>query len=306
MGVYKKGDFTHNTNEASNVQLAEKQQDMVAKPEPANTPVVANASKNAKPQKEKTHGLKHKDVNAGQKSFADGLNAYKIIWVFVFGCVFGVIFETFYVYLTEGEWMRRSGMLYGPFNQIYGMGAVLFTVLLYRMRNKNAFLIFAFSAIIGGAFEYLCSWVQQLAFGSVSWEYSSMKGSIGGRTNILYVFGWGLLGMIFIKHFWPFISELIERIPNELDIKNPGSSKVLRITGKSLSIVVAVFLAADLLLSGAAVYRAGRRAEGAPATNVVAQWLDETYPDEVIAEKYPSMDFVGRLNTSNADLSDDA
>lgn len=222
--------------------------------------------------------LKHKDVNNGKISFAAGLNFYKLVWIFAIGCVIGVVVETLFVYFTTGVWMRRSGMLYGPFNQIYGLGAVLFSVLLYRFRNKNAFIIFMASAVIGLLFEYICSWVQEIVFGSTSWNYEDIPTNIGGRINLFYGVGWGVLGLIFIMHFWPFMSELIERIPNTY--------------GKILTIAVAVFLAVDLGLSAIAVVRQSQRVSGIPATNAVEKWLDATYPDEVMKEKYPSMQFV--------------
>lgn len=226
---------------------------------------------------------KHKDVNNGQQSFASGINIYKILWVFIFGCVFGVVFETLYVFSQTGVWMRRSGMLYGPFNQVYGLGAVLFTLLLYRYRKKNSFVIFLAAGVTGLIFEYVCSWVQELIFGSVSWEYSGYATNIGGRTNLLYGVGWGLLGMLFITHFWPWASEMIERIPNTV--------------GKPLTIVVSVLLALNLALSGAAVFRQNQRLHNVPANTAIARWLDNTYPDDVMAEKYPSMQFVDQEDT---------
>lgn len=230
-----------------------------------------------KPAKKKDHVWKHKNVNGREKSFASGLNGYKLIWVFLVGSFIGVLFETFYVHHMEGVWMRRSGMLYGPFNQIYGMGAVLFSVVLYRFRNKNALLIFFASALMGGTFEYLSNWGQELLFGSVSWEYSKMPMNIGGRTNVFYMFGWGIMGVLFIMHIWPFLSEMIERIPNKI--------------GKPLTLVLAVIIGLDLLLSGMAVLRESQRKMGEPATNVVEVWLDKTYPDNLMKEKYPSMQF---------------
>ena len=261
------------------------------------TPKTGQAQRKAK--KELWH---HKDVNKGKESFASGLNAYKIIWVFILGCLIGVVFETLFVYFMTGDWMRRSGMLYGPFNQIYGMGAVLFTLLLYRFRKSNAFIIFLVSAIVGGIFEYIASWVQQVVFGSVSWEYSDLPTNIGGRTNLFYAAGWGLMGLIFITHLWPFLSEIIERIPNKMIFKGKRSGNVLILTGKSLTIAFAVFLVLDLALSGAAVFRAGRRAEGIAETNAMDRWLDEKYPDDVMAEKYPSMEFVERFGGNNSEL----
>lgn len=232
-----------------------------------------------------------KDVNNGEKSFACGLNIYKIIWVFIIGCVIGVVFETLYVYFMEHLWIRSSGMLYGPFNQIYGIGAVLFVVALYRFRKKNAAVIFLASAVIGSVFEYACSWVQQLVFGSVSWEYSDIPTNIGGRTNLFYALGWGILGLIFITHTWPFLSEMIERIPNRFDSR---IGRRLNLTGKGVTITFAVLLAANLVLSGIVVFRAGRRHEGIAANNALWRWVDSVYPDSVMAEKYPSLEFVKR------------
>lgn len=246
-------------------------------------------------EKKKRRMWHHKDVNNGQESFASGLNVYKLIWVFILGSFIGVVFESLYVFFMDGEWMRRSGMLYGPFNQIYGMGAVLFTLVLYRFRKKNAFLIFIAAALIGGVFEFVCSWAQQVIFGSVSWEYSDMPANIGGRTNLFYMAGWGFMGLMFITHFWPWMSEMIERIPNTMMFKGKRSGNMLVLTGKTLTIVFAVFLAVDLALSGLAVWRAGERDAGKPPTNFVTQWVDETYPDAVMAEKYPSMEFVDRF-----------
>ena len=254
----------------------------------------AQETNGATPENEKTkkkkkpeHWWKHKNVNGGETSFASGLNIYKIIWIFIVGSFIGVLFETFYVHHMEGVWMRRSGMLYGPFNQIYGMGAVLFSVALYRFRHKSALIIFFASALIGGFFEYVCSWVQEIMFGSVSWEYSEMPMNIGGRTNVFYMFGWGIMGVIFIMHIWPFLSEMIERIPNKI--------------GKPLTVVLTVLLAVDLLLSGMAVFRENQRKTGVPATNAVEEWLDKTYPDSLLKEKYPSMQFKSEQTPNPAE-----
>lgn len=235
------------------------------------------AKKTKKAKKVKKRFYKHVDVNNGVESFASGLNIYKILWVFIIGCVIGVVVESFYVYAVTGEWMRRSGMLYGPFNQVSGFGAVLFTLLLYRYRDQNNFIIFLASGVMGLAFEFVCSWVQEKMFGSVSWEYSDMAMNIGGRTNLLYGAGWGLMGLIFITVFWPWMSEMIERIPNKV--------------GKPLTWVISIALAVNLSLSALAVFREGERKAGVPATNAVTRWLDATYPDEVMQEKYPSMQF---------------
>lgn len=238
---------------------------------------VETALKDVEPKKKKRRWYKHKNVNGGEKSFAAGLNIYKILWVFIFGSVIGVVWETFYYYFGTGIWERRCGLLYGPFNQVYGLGAVLFTVVLYRYRKKNGAIIFLASALLGMAFEYACSWAQEIVFSSTSWNYSDKPFNLGGRINLEFGLGWGIMGLIFLTHFWPWMSEMIERIPNTI--------------GKTLTVIISVFLVVDVVLSAAAVYREGERIKGYAPANFVEAWLDDAYPNAYMAKKYPSMTF---------------
>jgi len=83
-------------------------------------------------------------------------------------------------------------MLYGPFSQIYGFGAVIMVLLLTPLSLKGKSWLFCGSAVVGGLFEVVCSLVQEAFFGSVSWQYSGQAFSLfGGRTSLIYMFFWG-------------------------------------------------------------------------------------------------------------------
>lgn len=220
--------------------------------------------------------IKNKYIENPQ-GFAAGINFYKIVWVFFIGCVIGYAVEMLYAYAQKGMWINRQGLIYGPFNQIYGMGMVLCAVALYRLRNANAAVIFGISAILGSVFEYLCSFAQELAFGCVSWEYSHTPANIGGRTNLFFALCWGMLGMVFIRNFYPYMCKWVEKIPNKI--------------GKPLTIVIAVVLSIDILISALAVARQGQRVRDVPPLTVVGELLDKYYPDEYMAKVYPSMQF---------------
>lgn len=224
------------------------------------------------------HHFSHKDVNHGQKSFMDGLSIYNLIWVFISASIIGVYSEMIITLLRDGIIVSRTGVLYGPFNQVYGFGAILLTLLLYKFRNRNILIIILISMVIGMAFEYSCSWIQEMFFGSTSWNYSHMAGNIGGRTNLLYGIGWGVAGYFYICHFWPWMTEMVGRIPNRI--------------GRLITITIAILLALDMSLSASAVWRENDRSKGIAATNTIERWLDETYPDEVMAKKYPNMNFT--------------
>lgn len=141
------------------------------------------------------------------------LNFFNIFWTFVVCSVIGLGIELAFYALTSGGYQDRAGLLFGPFSPIYGFGAVLMTLALNGIRNKNPLLIFLLSAVIGGAFEYLVSWFMQYAFGITAWDYTGTFLSIDGRTNGFFMACWGLLGVAWVKLLMPGIFKLIHLIP---------------------------------------------------------------------------------------------
>ena len=131
--------------------------------------------------------------------FAHGVNFYKLCWVFFICCFLGVVIETIFCFIASGRLSQRTGLVWGPFNLIYGFGAVLLTISLQRLRGKNDRYIFVGGAIIGGAFEYFCSWLQETVTGTVSWDYSGMPFNLNGRINLLYCIFWGVLALVWVK-----------------------------------------------------------------------------------------------------------
>lgn len=214
-------------------------------------------------------------------SFAHGLNSYKLFWIFLSGSVIGFVVETLWCYARLGFFESRQGLLYGPFTPVYGLGALLFTIALYRFRHRNSWIIFFSSMVLGGALEYVCSFLQEKLFGTVSWEYSNSALNLHGRTNLTYSVFWGVLGLIFIKHTLPSLTRWIEKIPSQLGI--------------ILTRVLLVFMAINIVLSGMAVKRQSLRQEGVPAAGPISQWLDRNYTDEYLKQVYPNMQHAQSL-----------
>lgn len=231
--------------------------------------------------------FKHRDVNGGETSFAKGLNPYKLIWVFIIGSVIGCMYEGIFCFFLYGDWMRRSGMLIGDFSQIYGLGAVMFVLMAYALRKQNKLTFFLAVSLMGGIYEYVCGVIQKNVFGSVSWNYSEIPGSIGEHANVFIALTWGLMGFMFISYVLPNLSEIIERIPNKLTVRSKRIS-----FGKPITIIVTVFLIANLGITCLSQYRAYERQQGIPTKNSFSEWLDNTYPDEILDEKFPNWTYV--------------
>lgn len=232
--------------------------------------------------RETVRRLKSKTVSTAREINpfqAQGISFHKLVWVFAIGSVLGYLIETVWCLIRHGVIESRQGMIYGPFNQVYGFGAVLMVLLLRPFAKKNDRWLFLGGALVGGGFEWVCSWLQEKNFGTVSWEYSNQPFSLGGgRTSLLYMFFWGILGVVYMKSIYPRLSRVIGRIP-----RRPG---IL------FSWILAVGLSANMLVSALAVSRWSERQQGIPAENAVADFLDNRYPNEMLAEIYPNMQVV--------------
>ncbi len=202
--------------------------------------------------------------------FAEGLSWKKIFWIFIIGCVFGCVLETLIHFLTQGDFVSRKGLIYGPLNPVYGLGAAGFTISLYK--RKNIIVIFIIAAILGGFFEYTCSFIQEYLFGTVSWDYSNRPFNIQGRTCLKYMIYWGLLGVLFIKIVYPFLSKYIEKIPINL--------------GNAITVFMIIFIIIDCTISIAASHRQWERKEGIKPNNQIEIFIDEKYPDERLDKIY--------------------
>ncbi|MCI8440254.1 MAG: putative ABC transporter permease [Oscillospiraceae bacterium] len=201
-----------------------------------------------------------------QKHFAQGIGLYKVLLLFAAGCVGGVVVEMFWSLATRGHVEIRSGMVYGPFNAVYGIGAVVLTVCLYQFRNRGAIWSFLGGFLVGSVVEYGCSWIQEALFGSRSWDYSSMPLNLNGRICVTYSLFWGLLGVLWIKDLYPRMAKWILKIPNRI--------------GKPVTWVLTAFLIVNGAVSCVAVSRWSERAAGLPADSAFWELIDERFPDE--------------------------
>ncbi len=213
-----------------------------------------------------------------ESRFAEGCGFYKQAWLFLIGSFFGDIVETVFCRFSLGSWMSRSSVVYGPFSIVWGIACSLLTAFLYRYRDRNDRFIFVYGTIVGGTYEYVCSVFTEYVFGTVFWNYSKIPFNLGGRINLLYCFFWGIVAVFWVKGAYPFLSHWIEKIPKKI--------------GPALTWVLIVLMAGDILISAMALGRYSQRQHGIEAPNVVAEFIDEHFPDERMAKIYPKARIV--------------
>jgi len=211
-------------------------------------------------------------------SYAYALSVYKLIWLFMIGSFAGYLLETGWYYMIRGHFVNRQGLVIGPLSPIYGVAAVGITILLYRIRHINALHIIIFAGLSGGVFEFMCSILQEKVLGTRSWDYIHTPFNINGRTCLKFMLIWGILGMIFIRNTYPFLSRYIEKIPEKI--------------GKVFAIIIVVFMLFDCGLSLGASLRQKERREGIPATNAIESFFDSYYTDQKLSEIYTEVKIV--------------
>lgn len=141
----------------------------------------------------------------------NSVDYHMIIWYFLIFSILGLILETVYGYLTMGKWESRKGLVIGPFCPIYGVGAVIFILLLTRYQDSKTKL-FVLGAFLGTIIEYVLSYGLEALYGNRFWDYSYTKYHLNGRVSLTYSVFWGLLAVILIKVFKPWIDKQVQKI----------------------------------------------------------------------------------------------
>ena len=227
----------------------------------------------------------HKEEKAHHRQlvaeFLDGLKItwYQVVVIFAVGSVAGLILEQVWMFVTEGLTERRYGLVWGPFSPLYGVGALLLTLLCFELRKHGAksWQIFLTGMIVGGGLEQITGWGMETLMGATSWDYSNVPGCITKWVAWPFLFFWGALGLIWAKAVMP---ELLYRIGA------PTRKRQVVFVG-----ILAVYLAFDIFMTLACFERVGARERGIPPHGAFEEWVDTKYSDEFVANRFQNMVF---------------
>lgn len=221
--------------------------------------------------------------NKDKKTFASGMCFSKMYIIFVIGSFLGVIYEEIIGFIKHHHiygtwyWETRQGVIYGPFNPLYG-AAIVFIILLLGKKKRHPAKTFLYGALLGGAIEYIISFLMELVLGARSWDYYGRPLNINGRTTIPYMLFWGLAVMILVHLVYPYISKWIEKLPVKF--------------GNILVKFLVVFMTINMVVSWTALGRQTLRHKGYEPFTIVGKFYDKVYTDEYLEKVYANMKFV--------------
>lgn len=144
-----------------------------------------------------------------------------MIWwnTFILYSLLGHFLETFFY--PTGE----SGILYGPWTPIYGIGVsiiLLFSLFFNKKIKwtgwKKFISFFLFGAIFLSFIEWCGGMLIEWIFHTTFWNYSHLTLSIGKYAAVEMGFVWGLGSILVIYGLQPVIRKIVVKIPLWLTI----------------------------------------------------------------------------------------
>jgi uncharacterized membrane protein len=139
--------------------------------------------------------------------------------------------NTFLFYSIIGHFIENifytkidSGILYGYWSCVYGIGALIILVINYfickKYKNKlfRPIMLFIFSFFILGFFELVSGYILEETFGRVFWNYSDDLFSIFKYTSLKMMFIWGFSSVLFIYVIHPYMNLIIKKIPKSISL----------------------------------------------------------------------------------------
>lgn len=134
-----------------------------------------------------------------------------LLILFVFGGLFGFIYEEIFYRIDLGYFVKR-GTTFGPWIPIYGFGA-MFIVLSTERIKKHPVLVFFIAAVVSGVLEFATGYFLFNRYGVRLWDYNVEIwnwGNVGGyicARSVLF-FGVSALFLQYVVHpivkYWAY------------------------------------------------------------------------------------------------------
>lgn len=152
------------------------------------------------------------------------------IYFFFLGSIGGFLWEVA-IFLYRDKTFANRGFLYGPWLPVYGIGAVLFYLLLGCRRKKiHPAGVFFLSAAIGTGLELLIGWFLDAFWNLRYWDYSGYPFHFHGYICLYAAVGFGIAGVLWICVLEAPLTRLWKRLSPKvrLGLNTPASVALCR------------------------------------------------------------------------------
>lgn len=109
----------------------------------------------------------------------------------------------------------NQGFFIGPYLPIYGSGGICVIILLRRF-HKKPIITFFLSMGICVIIEYSTSYILELIYHKLWWDYSNLFLNLNGRIALIQTLLFGGFCLILNYFLAPFLNKQIIKLPNKL------------------------------------------------------------------------------------------
>lgn len=138
---------------------------------------------------------------------------FQLVYLFFVASIGGFLWEVL-LFLAKDNTFFNRGFLYGPWLPIYGVGAVLFYILLGSKRHPLT--VFLFSLLLGSALEYVIGWFLDSIWGLRYWDYRSYPLQLNGYICLWSALGFGIAGTIWVCFLAGLLLKIWSYIPQKI------------------------------------------------------------------------------------------
>ncbi|MDY2629374.1 MAG: putative ABC transporter permease [Lachnospiraceae bacterium] len=134
---------------------------------------------------------------------------YELVWLFLVWSFLGWVLETVMAAVKQKRFVNR-GLINAPFCILYGVGAVLITVVCQEL---NGFWLFVYSVILATLLEWTAGHLIEKMYHERWWNYSGIMWNLDGYICVPVSIFWGILSVIMMKWGNPLMTGLFHLIP---------------------------------------------------------------------------------------------
>ncbi len=135
----------------------------------------------------------------------------KYILLFFFYSFAGWCLESLYCSIGEKKLINR-GFLTGPLCPIYGVAALVITILIYNPFRDKPLLVFLLGIVFCDIVEYFTSYIMEKLFAARWWDYTYEFLNIKGRICLKHSLYWGVISVVFVNVIHPGVDNFYNRI----------------------------------------------------------------------------------------------
>ena len=164
-----------------------------------------------------------------------------VINMYFFNCFFiysilGFLLESTFNLISIKSF--ESGILYGPWTPIYGIGAIITIIIsnqifkkMHKSRVTETIVTFLVLTVTLTSIEWLGGILIEKLFNITMWNYKNFTFNIGKYITLEMALAWGIISILVIYFIKPIIDKIEKKIP------------------KSLTIILIILFLADLIIT---------------------------------------------------------